>query len=430
MRIALLNSDTMGDVILREPMFRALAAAGHELMILAQAQFHPLMRCLAPTATIADLPNDFKGNGAAELAIDDAGSIAKTIADWRPDLMVFAAWHWSKLEEHIAGELPEVPVVGFEARRIDANSHDVVAVRFAQQVTAGIDLTEIEKNRRMAAQLGVTVDSGDLPTMAAGAAALESAGKVLQRAKLPVGGYWLGAVGEGSTRYKQLRNWRLEKWAEALRHAVVRHGWRFLLSGSPDERDSSRRIRDLADVGDRIVVLEEATDLETLIGLTASARGYVGRDTGPMHLAAALDRPVLALFGGGGWPRFVPSARTAVVLTVDVPCKGCAWACHYSASFCIKEIPVAAVTAAIDDLAAGTVAGVDVRDLPVPRTLARTMENELAARMHLAEKNRFNAELQVESLLDSRWRKIGLKLGVVKKIEWEPTRTDGVARAG
>ena len=430
MRIALINSDTMGDLILREPMFRALAGAGHELMILAQAQFVPLMRCLAPTATVFGLPNDFNGNGAAELAVDDVGPIAKTIGDWRPDLMVFAEWHWSKLEERISAELPEVPVVGFEACRIGAHPDEVTPVRFSHQVKAGIGLTEIEKNRRMAAHLGVTVGSGDLPTMAASAAALESAAKVLERAKLPVGGYWLGAVGEGSTRYKHLRNWRPEKWAEALRHGVLQHGWRILLTGSPDERDSSRRIRDLADVGDRIVVLEEATDLETLIGLAASSRGYIGRDTGPMHLAAALDRPVLALFGGGGWPRFVPAARVGVAITLDVPCKGCAFSCRYSTSFCIKEIPVAAVTTAIDDLAAGTIAGVDVRDLRLPHAIGRTMETELFTRLQEAELRQLMAEQQVESLLDSRWRKIGLKLGMVKKVDWQSTRADAVSRAG
>jgi ADP-heptose:LPS heptosyltransferase len=430
MRIALTNSDTMGDLILREPMFRALARAGHELMILAQAQFVPLMRCLAPTATIAGLPNDFNGNGAAELATDDAGSIAKSIADWRPDLLVFAAWHWSRLEERISAELPEVPVVGFEACRIGAHPDEVSPLRFAHQVKAEIALTEIEKNRRMATHLGVAVDSRDLPTMLVPPAALESARRVLERAKLSADGYWLGAVGEGSTRYKHLRNWRPERWAEALRHGVVRHGLRFLLIGSPDERDSSRRIRDLADVGERIVVLDEPTDLETLIGLTASARGYIGRDTGPMHLAAALDRPVLALFGGGGWPRFVPAARVGVALTMDVPCQGCSWACRYSTSFCMKEIPVAAVTTALDDLAAGTVAGVDVRDLRLPHAIASAMETELVTRLRNAEENRLMAEQQVESLLDSRWRKIGLKLGVVKKVEWQPTRADAVSRAG
>jgi len=51
-----------------------------------------------------------------------------------------------------------------------------------------------------------------------------------------------------------------------------------------------------------------------LIALTRRARLFVGGDTGPMHLAAALRVPVVALFGPTNPKRNGPFATPAVVL--------------------------------------------------------------------------------------------------------------------
>jgi hypothetical protein len=98
-------------------------------------------------------------------------------------------------------------------------------------------------------------------------------------------------------------------------------------------------------------------DLDVLIGLVARSAGYVGRDTGPMHIAASLGKRVLAVFGGGTWPRFLPAVSPSVSLAVGVPCVGCGWVCHLPESYCIKEVSVEAVLTAARELEAGKVEG-------------------------------------------------------------------------
>jgi heptosyltransferase-1 len=51
-----------------------------------------------------------------------------------------------------------------------------------------------------------------------------------------------------------------------------------------------------------------------LIALTRRANLFIGGDTGPMHLAAALDVPVVALFGPTNPARNGPFATRSVVL--------------------------------------------------------------------------------------------------------------------
>lgn len=55
---------------------------------------------------------------------------------------------------------------------------------------------------------------------------------------------------------------------------------------------------------------------------------YIGNDTGPMHVAAACNIPVVAIFGGGNWPRFLPNCSTGLVFVYYCECFGCSWDCH------------------------------------------------------------------------------------------------------
>jgi hypothetical protein len=116
-----------------------------------------------------------------------------------------------------------------------------------------------------------------------------------------------------------------------------------------------------------------------LIGLTARSAGYVGRDTGPMHIAAALGRPVLAVFGGGTWPRFLPQVDPSVALAVGVPCVGCGWTCHLPQSYCIKDVPVGEVLQAMKDLESGAVKARSTRLLKPDAGLMSRIGRESAA---------------------------------------------------
>jgi ADP-heptose:LPS heptosyltransferase len=58
--------------------------------------------------------------------------------------------------------------------------------------------------------------------------------------------------------------------------------------------------------GPRFIDTAGRTGLANLIALVATARLVVANDSGPMHLAAALGRPVIALFGPSAPARFGP----------------------------------------------------------------------------------------------------------------------------
>lgn len=65
------------------------------------------------------------------------------------------------------------------------------------------------------------------------------------------------------------------------------------------------------------------TTLPELISLTRGARLVVTNDSGPMHIAAALGIPTIALFGPTNPVRTGPYGSSSLVLTPDLPCAPC-----------------------------------------------------------------------------------------------------------
>src|SRR5256885_463667 len=135
-----------------------------------------------------------------------------------------------------------------------------------------------------------------------------------------------------------------------------------------------RRCRGCASTSSRRSArMEPESTLDDLLALTQLSAGYVGHDTGPMHVAAAMGKPTLGVFGGGTWPRFRPTVEPSIAVLVGVPCVGCGWACSFSTSHCIKRVPVDAVLGAVRDLEAGRITGREARVLEAGRELLAQM---------------------------------------------------------
>ena len=93
---------------------------------------------------------------------------------------------------------------------------------------------------------------------------------------------------------KPENRWAPERFGE-LALALSDRGDRPVLAGGPQDQEAATRA--MAAAGGTAVNLTGQTSLHQLIALLQTARVVVSGDTGPMHLAAALGRPVVALFG-------------------------------------------------------------------------------------------------------------------------------------
>lgn len=115
------------------------------------------------------------------------------------------------------------------------------------------------------------------------------------------------------------KHWPAERWAEVVRGITTSlPGAAVLVCGSPREAGLAQEIVDAVGAtpaGTR-VVNAAALDLSLprLVGVAALAHSMVSVDTGPAHVAAALDCPLVVLYGQFGWGRWLPRASGATVI--------------------------------------------------------------------------------------------------------------------
>lgn len=159
------------------------------------------------------------------------------------------------------------------------------------------------------------------PRLACDEAMQAAARRLLERHG--VGSDALGVLAPGAAR-GPAKQWPAARFAALARRLAAR-GLRVLLVGSAAEHAAGRAIRAAFGRGEpgAPIDLIGHTDLEALIGLLARARVFVGNDTGAAHLAAALGRPGVALFGPTSPTHSAPVGPRLRVVQRVIECAPC-----------------------------------------------------------------------------------------------------------
>ena len=99
-----------------------------------------------------------------------------------------------------------------------------------------------------------------------------------------------------SSRLRNFRNWRAERYAAVVDYAQKSYGLKAVLTGGPDvsERDMAAKICEKA--GTEVTNLVGETTISQLYALLAGARVVIAPDTGPLHLAVATGTPAIGLY--------------------------------------------------------------------------------------------------------------------------------------
>jgi heptosyltransferase-2 len=140
-----------------------------------------------------------------------------------------------------------------------------------------------------------------------------------------------------------------KRWPEAyyaeIANKKMAEGWDVWLFGSPKDRAVTDEIMALTD--NRCENLAGRMELSETIAMLSLASGVVTNDSGLMHVAAALDKPVIVIYGSTSTVFTAPLSPRAVVVKLDLPCQPCfERACPLGHHRCMRDLlPVQVLSA-------------------------------------------------------------------------------------
>jgi ADP-heptose:LPS heptosyltransferase len=153
---------------------------------------------------------------------------------------------------------------------------------------------------------------------------------------------------------RAIKQWPDARFREVAEHLVCDRSAAIVLTGTTADRAQVDLVR-AALPSDRVVDLSGDLSLLTAAAVMERLDLFVTGDTGPMHLANAVDTPIVAVFGPSDPRRYAPRGLRDTVVRIDLPCSPCnrirrpPERCVGHTPDCLSGIEVAQVLAAIDE---------------------------------------------------------------------------------
>lgn len=136
--------------------------------------------------------------------------------------------------------------------------------------------------------------------------------------------------------YGEAKRWPAEYYAEVARDALSK-GWQVWLFGSNKDIPVTTMINQLTN--NQCLDLGGKTNLSEAIDLMALCDAIVSNDSGLMHVAAALDKKLVAIYGSSDPHHTPPMNAKAVIMYLNLECSPCfKRECPLKHLNCLKKI--------------------------------------------------------------------------------------------
>lgn len=144
------------------------------------------------------------------------------------------------------------------------------------------------------------------------------------------------------------KRWMPERFA-AVSDTLIDRGFQIVMTGAPTVEQRNQMAAVQAATSNRLASLSHLS-IGDLVAVIAGSRLFVGNDSGPAHIAAAVKTPQVVLFGPASSVRWRPWRAPAELVQNHFDCNPChMYKCDvYDEPECIRSISVEQVRSAIE----------------------------------------------------------------------------------
>ncbi|MEE4094594.1 lipopolysaccharide heptosyltransferase II [Pseudomonas viridiflava] len=336
MNILIVGPSWVGDMVMAQTLFQCLKQRHPECQIdvLAPEWSRPLLERMPEVRAALSFP---LGHGALELAT--RRRIGKSLAGQYDQAILLPNSLKSALVPFFAGIKQRTGWRGEfrygllnDVRTLDKERYPLMIERFMALA--------YDKNAELPRPYpkpSLQIDSATRDT------ALAKFGLTLDR---PVLALCPGA------EFGESKRWPAEHYAQVA-DARIREGWQVWLFGSQKDHPVGETIREnlIPGLREESINLSGQTSLAEAIDLLSCADSVVSNDSGLMHVAAALNRPLVAVYGSTS-PAFTPPLADEVeVVQLGIECSPCFdRTCRFGHYNCMRLLEPGAVIQALGRL--------------------------------------------------------------------------------
>jgi heptosyltransferase-2 len=144
------------------------------------------------------------------------------------------------------------------------------------------------------------------------------------------------------------REWGIDKFAAVADYCAYHYGAKIIVTGTKENKERSADM--ISHMSSSACDLVGATTLKTFMALISRADVFICNDGGHMHIAAALKRPLVALFGPQTPLLFAPWSKNSKVVYHQMDCSPCKQKHCTKKPSCMEIIKVGEVIKEVEKL--------------------------------------------------------------------------------
>ncbi|MFB3902741.1 MAG: lipopolysaccharide heptosyltransferase II [Acidobacteriota bacterium] len=336
--------DTVGDVLMTSPAFRALRESGNRpaLTLLTSSIGAAIGRLIPEIDEVLtyDCPW-MKATEPRRSAEIDGDLIARLKAERFDAAVIFTVFSQNPLPAALLCYLAEIPLRLAYCRE---NPYQLLSDWVPEQDSRHKARHEVRRQLDLVAAVGASTRNERL-SLYVPKNAVERVQQVLRKTGIDLNGVWV-VVHPGASAPS--RRYPSDKFAEVAGLVLSELGAQVVFTGAASEMALVQDIRQK--VPHRTHSVAGLLSLAELAALVRLAPLLISNNTGPVHIAAALGTPVVDIYALTN-PQHTPWGVESRVLFHDVPCKNCFKSvCPEGHHHCLTLVTPRAVLQATRDL--------------------------------------------------------------------------------